>query len=128
VYSRVAVSQNHSPFALLAAALNGNVRISARSWAHSSTSKASDHGLRPLVLFDLLLITGSLMSSGVFAEDARPGATQIIASYRVYFAGFHFGDARLTMALRGTEYQMNGEGRFSVLGGLIADYRGTTTS
>jgi hypothetical protein len=83
---------------------------------------------RLLVLFVLLFITGSLKSSGVFAENSRPGATQIIASYRVYFAGFHFGDAHLTMALRGSEYQMNGEGRFSVLGGLISDFRGTTTS
>ena len=68
------------------------------------------------------------MSSGVFAEDARPGATQIVASYRVKFAGFHFGDVRLTMALKGSEYQMNGEGRFSVLGGLIYDWRGATAS
>ena len=83
---------------------------------------------RSLVLFAFLLINGSSMSSGGFAADARPGATQIVASYRVYFAGFHFGDARLTMALRGTDYQMNGEGRFSVLGGLISDFSGTASS
>ena len=65
------------------------------------------------------------MGSGVFAED---GTTQVIATYRVYFAGFHFGDVRLTMALKGPEYQLNGEGRFSVLGGLIYEWRGTATS
>jgi hypothetical protein len=83
---------------------------------------------RPPALFVFLLVICIFMSSGVFAEDAGPGTTQIIASYRVYFAGFHFGDVRLTMALKGSEYQMSGEGRFSVLGGLIYDWRGTTTS
>jgi hypothetical protein len=94
----------------------------------SGICKAIDMVLRPLVLLGLLFITGSLMSSGVFAEDTRPGATQVIAKYRVYFAGLHFGDVRLRMALRGSDYEMNGEGRFSILGGLIYDWRGTTTS
>jgi hypothetical protein len=80
---------------------------------------------RTLVLF---YFSSIITSSGVFAEDAHPEATQIIASYRIYFAGFHFGDVSLTMALKGSEYQMNGEGRFSVLGGLIYDWHGTTTS
>src|SRR5712691_6088654 len=82
---------------------------------------------RPLILMGLILISCTL-SSGVFAEEPRSGATQILAEYRVYFAGFHFGDVRLRMALTGSDYQMNGEGRFSVLGGLLYDWRGTTTS
>jgi hypothetical protein len=83
---------------------------------------------RPPALFNFLLVICIFMSSGVFADDARPGTTQIVASYRVKFAGFHFGDVRLTMSLKGPEYQMNGEGRFSVLGGLIYDWRGATAS
>jgi hypothetical protein len=74
------------------------------------------------------LVICIFMSRGIFADDARPGTTQIVASYRVNFAGFHFGDVRLTMALKGSKYQMNGEGHFSVLGGLIYDWRGTTAS
>ena len=83
---------------------------------------------RPPALFNFLLVMCIFMCSSVFADDARPGTTQIVASYRVKFAGFHFGDVHLTMALRGSEYQMNGEGRFSVLGGLIYDWRGATAS
>jgi len=83
---------------------------------------------RPPALFNFLLVICIFMCSSVFADDARPGTTQIVASYRVKFAGFHFGDVHLTMALKGSEYQMNGEGRFSVLGGLIYDWRGATAS
>jgi hypothetical protein len=76
----------------------------------------------------LTLVISLLMSGRVLAEDAGPGTTQITADYRVYFAGFHLGDVRLTMALKGSEYQLNGEGRFSVLGGLIYEWHGTAAS
>jgi len=79
-------------------------------------------------LFVFLLVSCIFVSRSVCAEEAGPATTQIIAYYRVYFAGFHFGDVRLTMALKGSEYQMNGEGHFSVLGGLIYDWRGATAS
>jgi Protein of unknown function (DUF3108) len=81
---------------------------------------------RSLALFTLFICL--LMSGRAFAEDAGSGTTQITADYRVYFASFHLGDVRLTMALKGSEYQLNGEGRFSVLGGLIYEWRGTAAS
>ena len=62
------------------------------------------------------------------AEDAGRGATQITANYGVYWAGLHFGDVRLDITVRSSDYEMKGDGRFSVLGGLIYEWRGDTTS
>jgi hypothetical protein len=48
--------------------------------------------------------------------------------YRVDLAGFNLGDFRLTTTFRGPAYEMRGEGRFSVLEGLLFDWRGSTAS
>jgi Protein of unknown function (DUF3108) len=76
----------------------------------------------------LLVMAGSTLSGGALAEDAGRGTTQITANYGVYFAGLHFGDVRLVMTVGHSDYQMKGDGRFSLLGGLIYDWRGATTS
>jgi len=62
------------------------------------------------------------------AQDPGRGATQITANYGIYWAGFHFGDVRVVITVRNSDYQMKGDGRFSVLGGLIFEWRGATTS
>jgi hypothetical protein len=76
----------------------------------------------------LLVVAGSALSGRAFAEDAGRGATQITANYGVYFVGLHFGDVRLVMTVGHSDYEMNGDGRFSLLSGLIFDWRGATTS
>src|SRR3984893_15077258 len=76
----------------------------------------------------LLVIASSALSGGALAEDAGRGTTQITANYGVYFAGLHFGDVRLVITVRNSDYQMKGDGRFSVLGGLIYEGSGGTTS
>lgn len=62
------------------------------------------------------------------AESSLGTANRITAVYRVDLAGFNLGDFRLTTQFRGTDYEMRGEGRFSVLSGLVFDWRGTTAS
>jgi Protein of unknown function (DUF3108) len=80
------------------------------------------------LLASLLLIATGALSKGAVAEDANRSTTQITANYGVYWAGLHFGDVRLLISLHNAEYQMKGDGRFSVLGGLIFDWRGNTMS
>src|SRR6516164_3707554 len=76
----------------------------------------------------LLVVAGGVLGGRAFAEDPRRGATQITANYGVYFAGLHFGDVRLVMTVGHPDYEMKGEGRFSLLSGLIFDWHGSTMS
>ena len=63
-----------------------------------------------------------------FAEDSTTSSYRIIATYRVDFGGFNLGNFRLTTVLRGSEYKTRGEGQFSVMGGLLYAWRGSTSS
>jgi hypothetical protein len=63
-----------------------------------------------------------------FAESRTGTANRIVAVYRVDLAGFNLGNFRLTTQFRGSDYEMRGEGRFSVLQGLIFEWRGITAS
>ena len=63
-----------------------------------------------------------------FAEDSTSSSSRIIASYRVDFGGLDGQKIRLTTVLRGSEYKMRGEGQFSVMGGLLYAWRGSTSS
>jgi hypothetical protein len=71
---------------------------------------------------------GTPSVDSAFAESSLGSANRITAVYRVDLAGFNLGDFRLTTQFRGTDYEMRGEGRFSVLAGLVFDWRGTTAS
>lgn len=71
---------------------------------------------------------GASSGDSAFAESSLGSANRITAVYRVDLAGFNLGDFRLTTQFRGTDYEMRGEGRFSVLSGLVFDWRGTTAS
>jgi hypothetical protein len=83
---------------------------------------------RLLALLAISLLAIGLRSEGVSAKDRPPETVRISATYRVYFVGLPFGDVRLRMALKGSEYQMKGDGRFSILAGLISRWQGTTAS
>ena len=63
-----------------------------------------------------------------FAEGSTTSSYRIIATYRVDFGGFNLGNFRLTTVLRGSEYKTRGEGQFSVMGGLLYAWRGSTSS
>jgi hypothetical protein len=84
--------------------------------------------LRAIVILGLPLLALSLRSDIVLAGDKPPDTMRIKATYRVYFVGLPFGDVRLRMALKGSEYEMKGDGRFSILAGLISRWQGRTAS
>jgi hypothetical protein len=71
---------------------------------------------------------GAHSGDSAFAENSLGAANRIVAVYRVDLAGFNLGNFRLTTQFRGTDYEMRGEGRFTVLQGLIFEWRGTTAS
>ena len=73
-------------------------------------------------------LSGSLGASAPLPRTAAATASRIVAVYRVDLAGFNLGDFRLTTTFHGAAYEMRGEGRFSILDGLIYDWRGTTAS
>ena len=70
---------------------------------------------------------GNLPTDTAYAEIGPLDAARIVAVYRVDLAGFNLGDFRLTTTLRGEDYEMRGEGRFSILQGLIYEWRGVTS-
>ena len=75
-----------------------------------------------------LIVAGALSGGGALAEDAGRAATRVTANYGVYWAGLHFGDIRVDITVRGSDYEMKGDGEFSGLGGLIYKWSGGTTS
>jgi len=81
---------------------------------------------RPLAFH--FVIACSLLSGGASAEVAGQGTTNVTANYGVYWAGLRFGDVRLVIKVRDSQYKMRAKGRFSVMGGLIYEWRGDTTS
>ena len=58
------------------------------------------------------------------AEDGLSSPSRITAVYRVDLGSFNLGNFKLTTTFRGEGYQMRGEGRFTVLAGLIYEWRG----
>ena len=81
-----------------------------------------------LRLFAVHVAVACLVGGDAFAEDADLATTTITAHYGVYWAGLHFGDVRLLMTARNAEYEMKGDGKFSVMGGLIYHWEGGTMS
>ena len=85
-----------------------------------------------LSLFAVAALTcglgGNLPVGPANAENSLAAASRITAVYRVDLAGFNLGNLRLTTTFRGDDYVMRGEGRFTVLQGLIYEWRGVTAS
>jgi len=73
-------------------------------------------------------LSNTAWCEAAFAEVSAPSTYRIVATYRVDFGGFNLGNFRLTTMLRGSEYEARGEGQFSVLGGLLYAWRGSTAS
>jgi hypothetical protein len=62
------------------------------------------------------------------AESPAVSAARIIAVYQVKLGSFNLGDFRVTTTLTGNGYQMQGEGNFSILEGLVYRWQGVTAS
>jgi uncharacterized protein DUF3108 len=73
-------------------------------------------------------LSGSLSSEVAHAKSSVRSANRILAVYRVDLAGVNLGDFRLTTVFHGSDYEMQGEGRFSLLGGLLYSWSGSTAS
>jgi hypothetical protein len=71
---------------------------------------------------------GALPGEEAQAQSGIASANKIIAVYRVDLGGFNLGTFRLTTTLRGDNYEMRGEGRFTILEGLIYQWNGATAS
>jgi hypothetical protein len=71
---------------------------------------------------------GNFPADTAYAENSLSSARRIVAVYRVDLAGFNLGNFRLTTTFRGDDYEMRGEGRFSVLEGLVYEWRGVTAN
>jgi hypothetical protein len=69
---------------------------------------------------------GHAPMGAAYAEDGIATPSKIVAVYQVELSGFNLGDFRLTTTFRDDDYEMRGEGRFSVLRGLIYEWRGVT--
>jgi len=69
---------------------------------------------------------GNFPAGTAYAESSLSGASWITAVYRVDLGNFNLGEFKLTTTIRGEDYQMRGEGRFTVLQGLIYEWRGVT--
>src|SRR5262245_28106790 len=72
-------------------------------------------------------VIGTAWFEAAFAEYSTTSSYRIIATYRVAFGRFNLGNFRLTTMLRGSEYKTLGEGQFSVMGGLLYTWRGSTS-
>lgn len=70
----------------------------------------------------------NLPVDSAYAENSLATAARITAVYRVELAGFNLGDFKLTTTFRGDDYEMRGEGRFTILEGLVYEWRGVTAS
>jgi hypothetical protein len=81
----------------------------------------------PVVIGSLFFCCGSL-PGGASAEDPIAAATRVVADYRVDLGNFNLGSFRFTTLLNGSDYRVRGDGRFSMLGGLLYDWQATTAS
>ena len=82
------------------------------------------HGL--FLIATLLLVLEPSQGGG--AAEELPAHGQILATYEVDLAGFNLGEFRLSAKFKGSTYDMQADGRFSLLVGGLYRATGTTTS
>ncbi|MGH6736797.1 MAG: DUF3108 domain-containing protein [Methyloceanibacter sp.] len=71
---------------------------------------------------------GTFEHKQALAETASAPASRIIANYQVNLGKLNLGNFRVTTTFSGDGYQMRGEGRFTILEGIIYEWRGVTSS
>ena len=79
------------------------------------------------IVLVILLILGGSCRHEASAEDVVSGA-DIRAAYRVTLAGISLGKFHLNAELKGTDYELNAKGKFSLLAGILYEASGNTSS
>ncbi|MEG6507750.1 DUF3108 domain-containing protein [Methyloligella sp. 2.7D] len=67
-------------------------------------------------------------SPDAYAADSLAENATIEVKYSVKIGSFNLGTFKLTNHIQGTVYRIRGDGRFSILEGLLYEWRGTTAS
>ncbi|MGV1014456.1 MAG: DUF3108 domain-containing protein [Methyloceanibacter sp.] len=83
--------------------------------------------IRYVVLTCVVLLLLGSARDGYSREDG-PARGQVEATYRVDLAGLNLGEFNLTAEFKGSAYEMEAKGRFSLLAGLLYRASGTTKS
>jgi hypothetical protein len=78
-------------------------------------------------LVGLLLLWCSWPSHAASAKDV-PTQGRILATYEVDLASFNLGEFRLNAKFKGSSYEMQGDGKFSLFLGRVYKSSGTATS
>lgn len=88
---------------------------------------AARHCMSLLAVAALTLgLGGTFEGERAHAETAGTGASRIVAVYQVNLGKINLGNFQVTTSLRGDGYEIRGEGRFSILEGIIYKWHGTT--
>jgi len=91
--------------------------------------RATRHCLSLVAVAVLTLgLGGTFEHRRAYAENAAQGVARIVANYQVAIGNFNLGNFRITTTLNGDGYDMRGEGRFSILEGIIYQWTGATAS
>jgi hypothetical protein len=80
------------------------------------------------ILIGSLLLCSGWLPGDALAEDSTGAETRVVANYRIDLDNFNLGSFRFTTLLNGSDYRVQGNGHFSILGGLLYDLRTTTAS
>jgi len=76
----------------------------------------------------LTLGLGPTLEERAHAEGPATTAARIVAVYQVKVGKFNLGSFRVSTTLDGNGYRMRGEGKFSILEGLVYKWQGITAS
>jgi len=79
-------------------------------------------------LIAALLLGCGWLSGSTLAADSAGTETRVVAGYRIDLDNFNLGTFHFTTILSGSDYRVQGAGRFSILGGLLYDLQTTTAS
>lgn len=71
---------------------------------------------------------GTFEGPHAHAQSSSSGSARIVAVYKVSVGSFNLGNFQVTTTVRGDGYDVRGQGRFSILEGLVYSWNGKTTS
>ena len=71
---------------------------------------------------------GTFEGPHAHAQSSSSGSARIVVVYKVSVGSFNLGNFQVTTTVRGDGYDVRGQGRFSILEGLVYSWNGKTTS
>jgi uncharacterized protein DUF3108 len=89
---------------------------------------AARHCMSLAAVAALTLGLGPALEKHAHAEAPAATAARITAVYHVKVGNFNLGNFSVTTTLDGSGYRMRGEGKFSILEGLVYKWQGVTAS